>query len=124
MSEQEFLGWLVGGLITLGGAAVMVKKLWGKTEPRKIEPQPLEVKVADEWARQRDLDALRIEMNARIEAHERRNDADMAIIRSDLAELRKGTDYVQKRVNGMSSMVYAIAGKMGIVPGGLPQQEG
>lgn len=116
MSEVQFLGMLVGALITLGGGALLVKKLFAKTEAREIAPQPLVVKQQHEYATKPELDALRVELIQRIVDHERRNETDMSLIRSDLAVIRKGSDYVQKRVNGMANTLYSIAGKLGIVP--------
>ena len=120
MSEIQFLGMLVGGLVTLGGAALLARKLFGKPETRDIAPQPLVVKQQHEYATKPELDALRVELMGRIADHERRNESDMGLIRQDLAVIRRGSDYVQRRVNGMANTLYSIAGKLGIVPAGEP----
>ncbi len=125
MSEPspQFMGWLIAGLTTLLGLGVAARKYSGAPEARTISPQPLEVKVKPEYVEKKELDALRVELIQRIVDHERRNESDMGLIRSDLTVLRRGSDYVQMRVNGMANTLYSIAGKLGIVhmngePGG------
>jgi hypothetical protein len=123
--SPESIGVLVFGLTALIGLAVLVKKFSGSPESRSVSPQPLIVKEAIEYATTTELNALRIELIQRIVDHERRNESDMVIIREDLKELRRGNEYVQRRVNGMSTTVYKIAGKLGIVNvGGEPLGDG
>lgn len=114
MNESAFIGWLVGGLSALAALALGIKKLLGGAEPRVISPQPLEVKASPEWAEKRELEALRVELIGRIESHERRNESDMGLIRGDLQVLRQGDGYVQRRLDGLTRVIYAIAGKMNI----------
>lgn len=118
--NPAFVGALVSGLAAILGLALLWKKLSGKSEPREISPQPLVVKQEPEFATKPELDALRVELMGRIADHERRNESDMGLIRQDLAVIRKGGDYVQRRVNGMANTLYSIAGKLGIVPAGEP----
>lgn len=122
MNDAYILFVVAGGATALLSLAVLWRKFSGTPEPRSISPQPLVVKEAPKYAEQKDLDALRIELTAKLEAHERRNESDMAIIRADLSQLRRGSEYVQRRMNGMTRTLYAIAGKMGVIPsGGEPE---
>ena len=127
MSEQpspQFIGWLVAGLTSLLGLGVAARKYAGAPESRKIEPQPLEVKQVPEYAEKKELEALRLELIQRIVDHERRNESDMGLIRNDLTILRRGIETMQRRSNGMAMMLYSIAGKLGIVPATLSQEDG
>lgn len=113
----EQIGMLVAGLTVILALAVTWRKFSGATEARTISPQPLEVKQTPEYAEKKELDALRVELIQRIVDHERRNETDMGLIRSELTILRHGSDNVQRRINGMSGLLYSIAGKLGIVSG-------
>ena len=122
-ASPQFVGSLVAGLAALLGLGVAAKKFSGRPEAREISPQPLQVKQAPEYAEKKELEALRVELMARIAEHERRNETDMSLIRSELTILRRGSDNVQRRINNMATMLYSIAGKLGIVPGALVQAE-
>lgn len=113
--SPTFIGAVVSALAVILGLAVTWKKFSGKSEPREITPQPLAVKQAPEYAEKKELDALRVELIQRIVDHERRNETDMGLIRSELTILRHGSDNVQRRINNMASTLYSIAGKLGIV---------
>lgn len=123
MNEYAFMGWLVGGLSGLAALVLALKKLFGGGEERQIAPQPLLVREAEKFARVQDLESLRVELHARLEAHERRNESDMGIIRGDLGILRRGSGYVQRRVDGMTKVVYSIAGKLGVATAGAIDAE-
>jgi hypothetical protein len=45
VESNLFLGWLVNGLVTLGGLVVVYRKLSGQAEKREIAPQPLQVEA-------------------------------------------------------------------------------
>ena len=124
-ANPAFVGALVAGLAGLLGLAVLWKKFNGAAEARTVSPQPLRVQQEPKFTEAPDCATKHSEVDARIQAVEERANASMRLIREELAQLRKGSDYLQRRVNGMSGTLYLIAGKLGIVPAaGEPGGEG
>lgn len=124
--SAEFMGWLVAGLTTLLGLSVMWRKFNNGSEPRAISPSPLVVTEAPCWVERKELDAVRVELIQRIVDHERRNESDMVLIRADLGGIRRGNNYLQRRMDGLTEVVYAIAGRLGVkhTPTNVPAEEG
>ena len=124
-ANPAFVGALVAGLAALLGLGVLVKKFSGSPEARTVSPQPLMVKQEPKFTEAPDCETKHAQVDERIQAVEDRANASMRLIREELSQLRKGNDYLQRRVNGMSGTLYLIAGKLGIVPAaGEPGGEG
>lgn len=124
MNEMVAIGFIVAGLTGILALGVAWKKFSGDPEPRKISPSPLVVTEAPRFMLQSDC-ANRCDVLAkRIDDVERHNNKDMRLIREELSKLGRGTENVQRRVNGMATTVYMIAGKMGLFPQIPEEMEG
>lgn len=116
MNEMVAIGFIVAGLTGILALGVAWKKFSGDPEPRKISPSPLVVTEAPRFMLQSDCANRCDALAKRIDDVERRNNEDMRLIREELSKLGRGTENVQRRVNGMATTVYMIAGKMGLFP--------
>lgn len=63
MDEKLFLGMMIPAILQLGGLVVMLRKLSGAVEARRIEPQPLEVKAAADYMTRSDCERFHSERN-------------------------------------------------------------
>jgi hypothetical protein len=124
MNEAVVVGLIVAGLTGILGLGVAWKKFSGDPEPRKISPSPLVVTEAPRYMLQGDCANRCDALAKRIDDVERRNNEDMRLIREELSKLGRGTENVQRRVNGMATTVYMIAGKMGLFPQIPEEMEG
>lgn len=124
MNEMVAIGFIVAGLTGILALGVAWKKFSGDPEPRKISPSPLVVTEAPRFMLQSDCANRCDALAKRIDDVERHNNKDMRLIREELSKLGRGTENVQRRVNGMATTVYMIAGKMGLFPQIPEEMEG
>ena len=116
MNEALTIGLVVLALSGVLGLGVSWRKFSGASETRKIEPSPLVVQAAERHPTMEHCEKTCLDLGRRIDAVERRTNNDQALIRAELTKLREGNDALQRRLNGMSTTVYMIAGKMGLFP--------
>lgn len=63
VSQAQLLFNLILLLTTVGNSALIVRKLFGKSEPREITPQPLQISAAPVYATRSELAELAAHLN-------------------------------------------------------------
>jgi uncharacterized protein YicC (UPF0701 family) len=118
MDATQFLGMLVPALVSVGSLFIMIRKLNGVCESRKIEPQPLVVKGETEYI---DIEQCRRQH----QAEQRFLDTQFTQIKDQLTNLTTSLDRRnqegEQRASGIHKRIDYVASDLAKVRGTMEE---